>query len=423
MINDLKLFKTENTLNKKNIVLYGAGLLGIEVYEMLKYAGIAVAYFCDSNPKKHGKRIDGIEIIPPGKLKELDSETIIIITIYNENIAKQCLDFIKTLNKKLKKVFTALKFFNNLCDYWIEITSQENEILKKIRNKFSFNNVELINKGFSLDKKYCVTDKNGMNYFLRISNFTNFKRQKKIFSLMKQPATLGIPMSIPLDFGVCDLGVYILTSWIDGEIMAAISPSLSNAELYNYGLKCGEILRKIHSIPAPQTIVKYEEINKIDISIKTYKKCGKTFDGDNIIITYIEQNLEQYRFLFENRPQCFIHGDYHLGNIILENGNLKIVDFDACGFGDSWYDFYCLFLGAIKNNDLFRTALIKGYFNGEPPNIFWRLSYFYTCIYSLEFFCYHLINKEYLEKVGIRNIQGFLKSTNNLKKNIPSWYK
>lgn len=41
----------------------------------------------------------------------------------------------------------------------------------------------------------------------------------------------------------------------------------------------------------------------------------------------------------ENRPQCFQHGDYHIGNMMIENGKLVVIDFDRYDFGDPWEEF------------------------------------------------------------------------------------
>ena len=112
---------------------------------------------------------------------------------------------------------------------------------------------EPINKGWSSDKKYCVTDKNGTRYLLRVSDIAQYDTKKSEFNMMKQVAALGVPMCQPIEFGTCKDGVYSIQSWIDGEDAEEIIPILSDTEQYVYGLEAGRILRKIHSIPAPVT--------------------------------------------------------------------------------------------------------------------------------------------------------------------------
>lgn len=52
---------------------------------------------------------------------------------------------------------------------------------------------EPINKGWSSDKKYCVTDKNGTRYLLRVSDIAEYDKKKTEFEMMKQVSALGVP--------------------------------------------------------------------------------------------------------------------------------------------------------------------------------------------------------------------------------------
>lgn len=112
---------------------------------------------------------------------------------------------------------------------------------------------EPINKGWSSDKKYCVTDENGTRYLLRVSDIAQHDTKQSEFNMMKQVASFGVPMCQPIEFGTCEDGVYSIQSWIDGEDAEQVMSGYSDTEQYVYGLEAGRILRKIHSIPAPAT--------------------------------------------------------------------------------------------------------------------------------------------------------------------------
>ena len=71
---------------------------------------------------------------------------------------------------------------------------------------------EPINKGWSKDKKYCVTDENGNRYLLRVSDIAEYDKKQSEFNMMKQVSALGVPMCQPIKFGVCDEGVYSIQS-------------------------------------------------------------------------------------------------------------------------------------------------------------------------------------------------------------------
>lgn len=72
---------------------------------------------------------------------------------------------------------------------------------------------EQINKGWSSDKKYCVTDENGTRYLLRVSDIAQNDTKQSEFNMMKQVASFGVPMCQPIEFGTCDEGVYY--AWVD----------------------------------------------------------------------------------------------------------------------------------------------------------------------------------------------------------------
>ena len=118
-------------------------------------------------------------------------------------------------------------------------------------------------KGWSNDKKYCVTSKEGIKYLLRISPNDQFDRKEKEFEIMRQVYALKIPMCQPIDFGICEDGVYSLQSWIDGKDAEKVIPNLSISKQYAYGYKAGEILKNIHTIPAPEKQEDWEIYFKI----------------------------------------------------------------------------------------------------------------------------------------------------------------
>jgi len=193
--------------------------------------------------------------------------------------------------------------------------------------------VEPITRGWSDDKKYKVMDEAGVSYLLRISDANRYEHRKTLFKMMQRAEALDIPMCKPIEFGTNDEGVYSLQSWINGKDLEDVLPSISETEQYALGVKSGKILKQIHSIPAPADqedwAVRFNR--KVDSKINRYLEHWYKFDGDTYLIDYINNN----RTLLDNRPQCFHHGDYHTGNMMLsDSGELTITDFDRYDFGD-----------------------------------------------------------------------------------------
>ena len=106
-----------------------------------------------------------------------------------------------------------------------------------------------INKGWSTDRKYQVTDAKGIHYLLRISPLDQYEAKKTEFFYMQRLASLAVPMCLPLEFGICKEGIYSLQSWISGIDLEEALPSFTPAESRALGVEAGKILRVIHSIP------------------------------------------------------------------------------------------------------------------------------------------------------------------------------
>lgn len=99
-------------------------------------------------------------------------------------------------------------------------------------------------EGWSNDKKYCVTDKNGTKYLLRISAIEHYDAKKLEFNMMKKVALLDIPMCQAIELGVCDKGVYSIQSWIEGKNAEEALSSCSDNEKYSYGIDAGRFCEK-----------------------------------------------------------------------------------------------------------------------------------------------------------------------------------
>ena len=230
---------------------------------------------------------------------------------------------------------------------------------------------EPINKGWSSDKKYCVTDEKGTRYLLRVSDIAQYDTKQSEFNMMKQVYSLGVPMCQPIEFGVCEEGVYSIQSWIDGVDAEEVISDQSDTEQYVYGLEAGRILRRIHSIPAPETQEDWESRfnRKMDCKIRRYGECPVKYENGQAFIDYINEN----RHLFKNRPQVYQHGDYHIGNMMIDRkGQLHIIDFNRNDYGDPWEEFNRI-VWCAQSSPLFASGMVNGYFDGHVPQEFWRL--------------------------------------------------
>ncbi len=286
---------------------------------------------------------------------------------------------------------------------------------------FSFIKKTPIDKGWSCDKKYCAVTADGTKYLLRISPEEKAKNREDCFRRQRQVAALGIPMSLPVEYGKCRDGVYIIQSWIDGRDAEDAIPTLPEEEQYAYGISAGRILKEIHSIPAPPGQPDWQtRFNaKIDRKIKAYETCPIKFDGDAAILKYIENN----RHLISNRPQSFQHGDYHIGNMMIDtDGTLVIIDFDRFDFGDPWEEFNRI-VWCAQASPPFASGITDGYFDGDVPMEFWRLLALYIGSNTLSSLPWAIQFGDKEIRTMLNQTKGVLEWYNNMRNVVPSWYK
>lgn len=286
----------------------------------------------------------------------------------------------------------------------------------------TFKKIDPITKGWSSDQKYYIETVTNERWLLRIADISQYDHKKHEFEMMKRLAESGVPMSRPVDFGVCNNGqsVYSLSTWCDGEDAQAVLPKLTDTRQYHLGVTAGQILRQVHSIPAPVDQEPWESFfyRKVDRKIKQYQDCGVTMEGDEQIIAYIEAN----RHYLSERPQCFQHGDYHVGNMIISpEGGLWIIDFNRWDYGDPWEEFNRIVWSA-KVSPHFATGQIHGYFHGNPPDEFFTLLALYIGNNALSSIPWAIPLGEAEVAVMQQQARDVLTWFDGMRNPVPAWY-
>ena len=287
-------------------------------------------------------------------------------------------------------------------------------------SSYRFISKELIQKGWSGDKKYCAIDERGNKFLLRVSPIEQYERKKSEFELMQQVAALGIPMCKPLEFGTSDEGVYSIQTWIEGVDAEENIQHYTNQEQYAYGFEAGQILQKIHTIPAPDGIEDWESYfnRKADRKIKMYEDCPIKCENGQAFIDYINAN----RYLLKGRPKTYQHGDYHIGNMMIgEDKQLYIIDFNRYDFGDPWEEFNRI-VWCAQAAPYFASGMVNGYFDNDIPIEFWKLLALYIASNTLSSVPWAIPFGEKEIQVMLNQAKDVLLWYDNMKNCVPSWY-
>ncbi len=278
-----------------------------------------------------------------------------------------------------------------------------------------------IEKGWSEDQKYCVTEESGVKYLLRLSPAEQYERKRAEFELMQRFAALGIPMCRPIAFGQCAEGVYSRQGWIEGVDAESLLPTWNAEKQYEYGLEAGRILKVLHSLPAPSDApdwaTRYDV--KIDRKLARYRACPLQYPDGQVLIDYILAN----RTLSHGRPQVYQHGDYHIGNMMIgTDEQLYIIDFNRSDYGDPWEEFNRIVWCAQKA-PAFATGMVDGYFLGKDiSREFWALLALYIASNTLSSLPWAIPFGEVEIQTMTSQAEEILAWYNGMTNVIPSWY-
>ena len=285
----------------------------------------------------------------------------------------------------------------------------------------NINSRTLIEKGWSGDQKYCAVTADGQKYLLRISTIDRLERKRREYEKMCEVAQLGIPMCLPVEFGTCDEGAYSIQSWIDGVDAEETIMAMDADTQYRYGWDAGQILAKIHTIPAPTDAPSWEtRFNaKIDRKIAMYENCELKYEsGGDAFLDYLACN----RHLLKDRPQSYQHGDYHIGNMMIDkDGVLTIIDFDRDDFGDPWEEFNRI-VWCAQAAPAFASGMVDGYFGGNVPMEFWKLLALYICSNTLSSLPWAIPFGEKEIQVMRNQAAQVLEWYDGMKNVVPTWY-
>ena len=116
----------------------------------------------------------------------------------------------------------------------------------------------------------------------------------------------------------------------------------------------------------------------------------------------------------------FLHGDYHIENIIVcENNSFGIIDWELARYGDPAEDFVRVFVSAMTS-PYYAIGQIEGYFGETPPQDFWDKLFFFSM--SELFGLINLNTDKYRQFTRILLKQLLYEYKNNKNTTTPQFY-
>jgi len=272
--------------------------------------------------------------------------------------------------------------------------------------------LKTINKGISKDTKYIV-ESNGNKSFLRVTNYS-FDRLQELEKIRISIQDSKCNINKIEKINVENNKIYCYYNFIEGFLLSNHIQEITNEKKEEYGKQAGEILKNIHSIKVE---------TKMNSNIELHNKvCDMFFtfeDGTfkNVLEILIHEVLTLYKHV--NIDECvYLHADYSTTNMLINNDEVFIIDFERYEVGNKVRDFS--FIYTYDEDRIYAKSLINAYFNNEVPKNFWIEFKYYSYLFVL-YYCMWNYKKfgKYNNSIDIANK---LISDFSDNKTIPSWY-
>ena len=279
-----------------------------------------------------------------------------------------------------------------------------------------------IDKGWSKDRKFYIEDRNNSRFLLRVASAREYDRKKMDYERVGSFASLEIPTPRPVDFGLFAGGskVYTLLTWVDGQEAETVLPRLAAEQQYELGIASGDILHRMHALPAPDGQEPWGEQyrRKIDLIVRKYQDCGVTIPHEKSVIRFLDRNM----VYLDDRPQALQHGDYHVGNMVITpKMQIGIIDFNRSDHGDPWEE-YDRFMFTWQCSIPFALGQIHGYFHNKVPDEFLRLMCLYAATNTLASIPWAVPFGVDEVKTMLGNAAKVAACYNEFEHYVPAWY-
>ncbi|MFK7904444.1 MAG: phosphotransferase family protein [Chitinophagales bacterium] len=214
--------------------------------------------------------------------------------------------------------------------------------LGKIQN-LSYSQSGMVNPCVFINDAYVI------RFNVRDPQIPKFRREKMAMELLKENKIL-VPEVIALDESRTILPHdFLICKRIKGKELYQVWETLEEKIQMQLCSEMGEILAKIHQVYLP----KFGAILPDGLQFETWSACilhklQLAIEEAKTLQLFEERMYQKVQQIFDNhtalldtvKNASLVHNDYHLGNVIVNEGHIAgILDFEWCFAGDPEYDF------------------------------------------------------------------------------------
>ncbi|MBQ9384721.1 MAG: anti-sigma factor antagonist, partial [Ruminiclostridium sp.] len=240
-----------------------------------------------------------------------------------EYISSAGLRVLMKLRKSINKPLPVINVSRDVYDIFETTGFTELLDVKKALRRVSTDGMKLIGSGFTGDV-YRMDDETVIKVFHK--NISYDIMISKENQKARNAFLAGVPTAIPYDIvrvGECYGTVYEMLDAKDLVTVAAEDKTRLDEQI----AKFARIVKNMHTIRADPS--KFEPVKQTSLGALQYLASVLT-----------DEEMKKVRALYESIPDrdTFIHGDCHLGNVMVRDGEMMFIDLGTSGTGHPIFD-------------------------------------------------------------------------------------
>jgi len=259
-----------------------------------------------------------------------------------EYISSAGLRVLMKIRKKFNKPVDIINVSRDVYDIFETTGFTDLLNVKKAYRKISIDGLQLLGQGMT-GNVYRMDDETVLKVFHPNISFDLLisKENKKA----RNAFVYGVPTAIPYDIVKVGDCYGIVYEMIKSKDLATVM-SEDKSKIEEYMTMFAKTVRQMHSIHVEAG--KLDDLKTTSIQALGYFKSVMT-----------DEEIQKVKSVYENIPDStvFIHGDCHMGNAMLQDGELMFIDLSSGGMGHPIFDMVSMYsIYERADNDKARAA-------------------------------------------------------------------
>ena len=215
-----------------------------------------------------------------------------------------------------------------------------------------------------------------------------------------------------------DNNYYLLLTYIDGNNGMEEIDKFNYDEQYDMGVCMGKTIKVLHSLHSKKMNRKYK--NKITARIDKGLDFYELHKEKLLFLGDINLSIEKLKETINERPLTILHNDFHLGNMVINNSEISLIDFNRATLGDPFKEFDGIAWSA-KYSVHFATGILDEYLKGENIDEFFKIFRQYLALWQIQMMQF-IEDQNEDEKREVIDLIKFSIDWFGPNINVPNWF-